>query len=290
MNQNVSIQTRFKNTKLTIKHQAYQSLNPILTNGYKKSPALNLKYKKNINGFIFSENLDISTFKANTIHGYFGYQTMDNNYLRLIENPDEGQRIFSDLSISKIFNVNSFNVLSRVGIKSIDYNLTNSSKKTQSINVPNAFIDVSSIYVNKNGSTVNVLKPRLMSMVIQPIKIKRTTPYLDSNEISPNNDLFINDRFSGMDRIGDQNFYTLSIDYSQMKMGMKKASLSISKKYYLKDRKVWMNPSMSQMDSMNSMNQMSSMSPMMRMNLDEGPAVIMASWMPSMNTMIMGYG
>ena len=35
LNQNISIQTRFKNTKLTIVHQAYQSLNPILTNGYK---------------------------------------------------------------------------------------------------------------------------------------------------------------------------------------------------------------------------------------------------------------
>jgi len=54
-----------------------------------------------------------------------------------------------------------------------------------------------------------------------------------------------------------------------------------------------MNPSMNsmnQMDSMNSINQMNSMSSMMRMNMDEGPAVIMASWMPSMKTMIMGYG
>jgi hypothetical protein len=62
---------------------------------------------------------------------------------------------------------------------------------------------------------------------------------------------------------------------------MKKASLNISKKYYLKDRKVWISP------TMNSMNQMGSM---MEMNVDEGPMVIMASWMPSMNTMIMGYG
>jgi LPS-assembly protein len=208
---------------------------------------------------------------------------MDNNYLRLIENPNEGQRIFSDLSVSKIFNVNGFNVLSRVGIKSIDYNLTHSSKKTQSINVPNALIDISSIYVNKNGSTINVLKPRLI-YGYTAYKNQKNNPIFDSNEISPNNELFINDRFSGMDRIGDQNFYTLSIDYSKMKMGMKKASLSISKKYYLKDRKVWMNP------SINSMNQMDSMSSMIRMSMDEGPAVIMASWMPSMNTMIMGYG
>jgi len=286
LNQNISFQTRFKNTKLTIEHQGYQSLNPILTNGYKKSPALNLKYRKNINGFTISEDLDISTFKAHTIHGYFGYQTMDNNYLRLIENPDEGQRIFSDLGISKTFNVNGFNVLSRVGIKSIDYNLTHSSKKTQSINVPNALIDISSIYVNKNGHTINILKPRLI-YGYTAYRNQDNNPVFDSNEISPNNELFINDRFSGMDRIGDQSFYTLSIDYSQMKMGMKKASLSISKKYYLKDRKVWMSPSM---NSINQMGSMSSKSSIMNMGMNEGPAVIMASWMPSMNTMIMGYG
>ena len=274
LNQNVSIQTRFKNIKLSIQHQAYQSLNPILTNGYKKSPSLNLKYRKNINGFIFSEDIDISTFKANTIHGYFGFQTMDNNYLRLIENPDEGQRIFSDLSVSKIFNINGFNVLSKVGIKSIDYNLTYSSKKTQSINVPNALIDVSSIYVNKNGSTINILKPRFI-YGYTAYKNQKNNPIFDSNEISPDNELFINDRFSGMDRIGDQSFYTLSVDYSKINMGMEKASLSISKKYYLNDRKVWMG---------------SSMNSMMNMNMDEGPAVMMASWIPNMNTMIMGYG
>jgi LPS-assembly protein len=272
LNQNISIQKRFKNTKLTIEHQAYQSLNPILTNGYEKSPALNLKYRKNINGFIFSENLDISTFKANTIHGYFGYQTMGNNYLRLIENPDEGQRIFSDLSVSKFFNINGFNVLSKVGVKSIDYSLSDSSKKTQAVSVPNALIDVSSIYVDKNGSSVNILKPRFI-YGYTAYKNQENNPVFDSNEISSNNDLLINDRFSGMDRIGDQNFYTLSIDYSKIKMGTKKASLSISKKYYLKDRKVWMNP------SMNSKNQ-----------INESPTIIMASWMPGMNTMIMGYG
>ena len=280
LNQNIYIQTRFRNTELTLEHQAYQSLNPILTNGYKKSPALNIKYRKNINGFIISEDLDIATFKANTIHGYFGYQTMDNNFLRLIENPDEGQRIFSDLSVSKIFSINGFNVLSKIGIKSIDYSLSHSLKKTQTVNVPNALIDMSSIYVKKNGSSINVLKPRFI-YGYTAYRNQDNNPIFDSNEISPNNELFINDRFSGMDRIGDQSFYTLSIDYSKIKKGMKKASLNISKKYYLKDRKLWISP------TMNSISQMVSMT---EMNMDEGPMVIMASWMPSMNTMIMGYG
>ena len=284
LNQNISIETRFKNTKLVIEHQAFQSLNPILTNGYKKSPSLNLKYMNNIGGYILTETIDISTFKANTIHGYFGYQTMDNNYLRLIQNPDEGQRIYSDFNISKTVNLNGFNVISEFGIKSISYDLTNSTKKTKNINVPNLLIDVSSIYVHKDGASTNLLKPRFVYGYAS-YKDQRNNPIFDTNLISPNNELFINDRFSGMDRIGDQTFYTLSIDYTKLKMGMKKASLSISKKYYLKDRKVWINSSMNSMDSMGSMNSMSSM-----MDMDEGPAFIMASWMPNMKTMIMGYG
>lgn len=287
LNQNISLQTRFKNTKIVIEHQAFQSLNPILTNGYKKSPSLNLKYMNNIGGYIFSETIDISTFKANTIHGYFGYQTMDNNFLRLIPNPDEGQRIFSDFNISKAFNLNGFNVISKIGVKSINYDLSNSTKKTENINIPNVLVDVSSIYVNEEGDTTNLLKPRFV-YGFTGYEDQRNNPIFDTNLISPNNELFINDRFSGMDRIGDQTFYTLSIDYTKLEMGKKKVSLSISKKYYLKDRKVWINSSMNQMNSMNTMGSMNSMSSMM--NMDEGPAIIMASWMPNMKTMIMGYG
>ena len=291
LNQNISIITKFKNLDIKIEHQAYQALNPILTNGYIKSPALNLRYRKNINGFIFSENLDISTFKANKIHGYFGYQMMGDNFLRLIENPVEGQRIFSDLSISKIFKVSGFNIASQVGVKSIDYNLSKASTKTESVNVPNALVSISSLFVSKDGSVNNTLRPKLV-IGYTGYKDQKNNPIFDTNEISPNNELFINDRFSGMDRIGDQSFYTLSLDYAKMKMGMKKLSVSISKKYYLKDRKVWMNQLMNPhatMDSMMSMS-MNSMNPMMDMGMDEGPAVVMASWMPNMKTMIMGYG
>jgi LPS-assembly protein len=280
LNQNISIVTKFKNLEMKVEHQAYQALNPILTNGYIKSPALNLKYTKNINGFIVSEDLNISTFKANKIHGYVGYQLMSNNFLRLIENPDEGQRIFSDLNISKIFEVNGFNIASQVGIKSIDYSLSKSSRKTKNVNVPNALVSISSLFANKANSVTNTLQPKLV-VGYTGYKDQKNNPIFDTNEISPNNELYINDRFSGMDRIGDQSFYTLSLDYAKIKMGMKKLSFNISKKYYLKDRKIWMSPSMNPQKAMHSM---------MDMGMDEGPTVIMASWMPSMKTMVMGYG
>jgi len=54
------------------------------------------------------------------------------------------------------------------------------------------------------------------------------------------NQLFNTERFSGMDRIGDQKFYTLSFEYKKRKMNMDKISLTVSKKFYLEDRKVWL--------------------------------------------------
>ena len=108
------------------------------------------------------------------------------------------------------------------------------------------------------------------------------------------NQLFNNERFSGMDRVGDQNFYTLSMEYKKRHMSMDKLAINISKKYYVDDRNIWlddmhmdmgsMNHGMMGMDSMN----MPSMN-MMQMPMDEGPLMLMGKWMPNMNTMVMAY-
>ena len=117
LNQSFSFSKQFRNSSLTIEHQGYQSLNPILSNGYVKSPSIDYRFFKNINGFVVSENINITSFRADKIHGYYGYQTADNKYLRLIENPVEGRRIFSELSISRYTHINGFNISSNVGFK-----------------------------------------------------------------------------------------------------------------------------------------------------------------------------
>ena len=86
-------------------------------------------FLKNTNGIVISEKLNISTFKANKIHGYYGYQTINNKYLRLIENPVEGRRIFSEFSLSKYAHINGFNISSNIGLKSINYDLSHNVQK-----------------------------------------------------------------------------------------------------------------------------------------------------------------
>jgi LPS-assembly protein len=283
LNQSFSFSTQFRNSSLTIEHQGYQSLNPILSNGYVKSPSIDYRFFKNINGFVVSENINITSFGADKIHGYYGYQTTDNKYLRLIENPVEGRRIFSEFSISKYTHINGFNISSNVSLNSISYDLSNTELESKNVNVPNALIDINTIFIKNNSDSKYFIEPRL-TLGYSAYKDQYNNPIFDSDIVSPNNELFSNDRFSGMDRIGDQSFYTLSMEYKKMTMGHQKVSLNISKKYYLKDRKVWM-PSL-----MNHEMSMSNMSSMDSMNANEGPLVVMGSWMPTMKTMIMGYG
>jgi len=59
LNQNFSLDTQFNNSFLTIEHQGYQSLNPILSNGYVKSPSIDYRFLKNTNGIVVSEKLNI---------------------------------------------------------------------------------------------------------------------------------------------------------------------------------------------------------------------------------------
>ena len=149
---------------------------------------------------------------------------------------------------------------------------------------------------------IHLLKPRLIIGYVG-YKNQDSNPIFDTNKISMMNQLFNINRFSGMDRIGDQKFYTLNLEYKKRMMHMDKISLSVSKKFYLEDRKVFLdsmhmsNDPMSQMNmammnmssQMNGMMDMSQMGGMMKMPMDEGPIMIMGKWMPTMKTMVMSY-
>ncbi len=301
LNQSISFYTKLNNLSINISHDGLQNLNPLLTNGYKKSPSINFYFSKNLNGFNYRQKLNISSFKASSLHGFFGYDTEANNYSSLIEDPIEGSRIFSDISFNKDSYVENYLISYEFGIKSINYNLEK-SVDSKSVNVPNIKIDIRSLFVKSKGMSSSIFMPRL---VIGYAKYKNqdANPVFDTHSMSMNNELFNNRRFTGMDRIGDQKFYTLSIEYKKRKMGMDKFSFSLSKKYYLEKSKVKLGamampmpmPMMNDM-LMSGMNNpietdmtMNNSMAMHMMDMDEGPIVLMTKWMPNMQTMIMGY-
>ena len=93
----------------------------------------------------------------------------------------------------------------------------------------------------------HIIKPSLTYGFVD-YKDQENNPVFDSNILSMNNTLFNNERFSGKDRIGDQEFYSLNFEYKKRHMNMDKVSLSISKQFFLKDRKVWIDNMMINMN------------------------------------------
>ena len=287
--QNISINAAINNLSIKLEHQGFQALNPILTNGYKKLPSMEFKYLKNFENFTLYEKLNISYFKADSIHGFYGYQDKNNQFLYRTENPIEGSRIFSNFKILNQTYFNGLNINSSLGVKSIHYNLDDGTQ-SNSVNVPNFKLDISTLFYRKDKMNLHVLKPRFIYGYVAH-KDQDINPIFDTNKISMMNQLFNNQRFSGMDRIGDQNFYTLSLEYKKRNMGMDKFAVNISKKFYLDDREIWLDDMHLDMDSMNNemMNMNMSHMNMMQMPMDEGPIMLMAKWMPNMNTMFMAY-
>ena len=167
---------------------------------------------------------------------------------------------------------------------------------TNSVMVPTFKFDLSTTLIRKNGMQSHILKPRIFYGYVGHDE-QDENPIFDSYKLGMMNQVFNLNRFTGMDRIGDQNFYTLSMEYKKRQMNMNNISLKISQKFYLKDRKVFINNMNSMHSNMmsNSMNMgmMSDsmdMGMMSMMNADKDPIMIMAKWMPNMKTMMMASG
>ena len=292
LKQNVSLNGVIGDLRIKVRHQGFQTLNPILTNGYKKMPSLELEYLKNLKNFTIYERLNFSYFKADAIHGFYGYQNKNNKFIYSINTPAEGSRIFSNFKISNQTYFNGMRISSTFGLKSINYDL-DGGVQSNSVSIPNFKLDISTLLFKKNKMDLHILKPRFIYGYVE-YEDQDINPIFDTNKISMMNQIFNNERFSGMDRIGDQNFYTLSMEYKKRHMNMEKISMSISKKFYLDDRNIWLDNMHMDMTPMD--DEMIGMNPMimpamnmMQMPMDEGPLMVMGKWMPNMNTMIMGY-
>ena len=296
LKQNIKINSSIGNFIVQISQEGYQTLNPILTNGYKKSPSIDINYYRNFKNFSLKEHLNFTNFVADNIHGFYGINNM-NELQSLIKNPLEGSRFFYNLEVSNSTHFNGYKISSSFGIRGIDYNIENKDRiKTKSVIVPTFNFDISTSFIKKDSGNSHIVKPRIYYGYVG-YENQENNPVFDSYKLGMMNQLFNTNRFTGMDRIGDQNFYTLSIEYKKRHMDMNKISLKLSQKFYIKDRKVFIDEmSHMQMESKMTSNSMSigmmemSMAPITMMSGDKGPLMLMGKWMPSMNTMVMTYG
>lgn len=130
------------------------------------------------------------------------------------------------------------------------YELDNNINDVNSIqrSVPLLSIDSGLIFerlAGNSGNWIQTLEPRLYFLYV-PFEEQSDIPDFDSSLIAESyNNLFINNRFAGVDRIGDSEQMSVGVTTRLLNIenGREMVSASIGQAYYAKDRRVSLNNS-----------------------------------------------
>ena len=238
--QSISFQGNLKKLSYKIGSTGFESSNPILTNGYVKKPFINLEYENNLRNLKFESSLNFAEFSAGTLHDYVGYQVHEGKYLLLIENPPEGSRLFMNNSLKTESRYKNFDIEASVGIKSISYDLKNTENTTNDINVPNIRIRISKDLFKTSDDGVSFLTP-IYTFGYAKTEDQSDNPIFDSALIPRGVNTFMNKQFSGYDRIADEKFHAIGLKYARFEDSLEKINFTLKKKFYFKDREVYLN-------------------------------------------------
>ena len=238
--QSISFQGNLKKLSYKIGSTGFESSNPILTNGYVKKPFINLEYENNLRNLKFESSLNFAEFSAGTLHDYVGYQVHEGKYLLLIENPPEGSRLFMNNSLKTESRYKNFDIEASVGIKSISYDLKNTENTTNDINVPNIRIKISKDLFKTSDDGVSFLTP-IYTFGYAKTEDQSDNPIFDSALIPRGVNTFMNKQFSGYDRIADEKFHAIGLKYARFEDSLEKINFTLKKKFYFKDREVYLN-------------------------------------------------
>ena len=238
--QSISFQGNFKKLSYELGSMGFESSNPILTNGYVKKPFINLEYKNDLGKLKFKSSLKFAEFSAGTLHDYIGYQVHEGKYLLLVENPSEGSRIFIDNMLKTESSYKNFDLEASVGIKSISYDLKNTENTANDINVPNIHIRISKDLFKTSDDGVSFLTP-IYTFGYAKTEDQSDNPIFDSALIPRGVNTYMNKQFSGYDRIADEKFHAIGLNFSRIEDSLEKINFTIKKKIYFRDREVYLN-------------------------------------------------
>ena len=246
--QSISFAGKFGGLSYDLGIIGFERSNPILTNGYRKKPYIDLSFIKTFGEFKFNSFLKMADFSANKIHDFIGYEIHDGKFLRLIENPSEGSRIFLNNSIHHKKFYKSLEIDTSIGVKSLKYSLEDSNDITNDISVPNINIKISSNLYKQSGDSSSYLSPIYVFGYSQTKKQQLINPVFDTSLVPEGVNSLNSMRFAGYDRIEDDKFHAIGLRFSKEKEGIEKISLSVKKKFLIKDREIFINRPISSQD------------------------------------------
>ena len=198
------------------------------------------RYKNDLGKLKFKSSLKFAEFSAGTLHDYIGYQVHEGKYLLLVDSPPEGSRIFMNNTLKIESRYKNFDIEATVGIKSISYDLKNAENTANDINVPNIHIRFSKDLFKTFDDGVSFLTP-IYTFGYAKTEDQSDNPIFDSALIPRGVNTYMNKQFSGYDRIADEKFHAIGLNFSRIEDSLEKINFTIKKKIYFKDREVYLN-------------------------------------------------
>ena len=229
LNQRLQARSAGDNWKLNVLLQDYQTIDG--TAPYQLIPRISLSGKHVLNDqFNFTYITELTRFERD-LDGLVGAN-------RII-----GDRVFLAPSINYLFKRPWGYLKPRISLWSSTYSLDNQITgfdSTPNITAPITSIDSGLFFDRnlKNGGT-HTLEPRLFALYV-PEEDHSSIPDFDTSRYIFNyNYLFRENRFSGIDRLGDTQQISLGITTRYITAtGFEKANFQIGQAYYFADRKV----------------------------------------------------
>ena len=265
--QSVSFQGSFRKLSYEVGSMGFESSSPILTNGYVKRPFIDLEYRNSFGELDFESFVSFAEFSTNALHDYIGYEVHEGKYLLLIENPPEGSRLFINNSLKAKKSYKNLDFETSLGIKSINYDLKNTETATNDINVPHLNIRISKNLFKSSANSVSFLTP-VYVFGYAKTEEQSNNPIFDSALIPAGVNTLMGKQFSGYDRIADEKFHAVGLQFSKIEDGLDKINFTIKKKFYLKDREVYLNNPFSNKDDAGPIASSFSWSPLKQIKFD----------------------
>ncbi|OMH32159.1 hypothetical protein BGP75_15800 [Motiliproteus sp. MSK22-1] len=237
------------------KIQSYQTVDEAASKPYQKLPQLRFSGQKSIEGSIFelnntdSDSGNSSRFLDNDIDlNYFADYTQFERDSSAFTGNDAttGGRAHFDASIGTEYNWPWAYVRPKLRLTHTAYQLSNQpagNEESPSRTLPLFSVD-SGFYLDRDtdykGKTyTHTLEPRIYYLYV-PNKDQTGLPDFDSSELTFSyNQLFRDNRFSGLDRIGDTNQLTLGLTTRFLEdNGQELFHASVGQIFYFEDREV----------------------------------------------------
>lgn len=224
-----------------LKVESFQTLDETVADQdkpYARLPQFSMEYVKN-----YLQDVQLRVYNNTT---YFKKRITDGSSVE-----DSGTRLYNDVSLAYQYRKPYGFFIPEIGVRTIntwfdDHTLSarglSKEQGSTSVVVPQVQLSAG-LNFEKQGKYLQYLSPQLF-YAYAPYKAQKNNPNFDTTTASINYDqLFNSTRFYGYDRLDDNNFLSLGLNYRLFdKLGLEKLRVGLGQSFFFQDRQVTLSP------------------------------------------------